>query len=925
MHKIPERADPLLFMKERLLELNFPYTAVIVPTNRNLRKLASCAKWELDIQTVAEFTRRTNLYTNIILPKELRKYYLYKAAKNLTETEQSKMLHSGESDALKSYLNFVQSSSDLLPFYRELNVEGIDAETLKNESAYSEYKDQITSLANLWRIYCNSLRKEGFVDEWEYFSSPSLDEKYLLRYKNYFFLIGGYLNKYEITQLRAISEKYRVELYFNYTGEEHYQKDKLENIFNAKITGNENTPPVRRRIVNTGTFSDNHDEPVTEISPCANVLAQFDLITKRICELHFKNGVQLNKIAVVLPTQELAPLFLESDPYCLYNVSAGRPFTSYNFYETLSTLREVTAGTRSGKIPLELLEQLLASPCFYSYGTEAFYSMIGGIRKKGAIYIDTASVFNFRWKGAELLYTMLKPFNVPYMSYSDCIKTVSEILKALEPPAEYNKPPLKRNPLTESSVEKETEGLHHAADELEKLLLLYSRIKEEFPPPELLSGLLNGLAELTVPVRNGEVSVLGLLESRNMQYDYIFIPGMNSGSFPARHGKDLFLNSELRRQLQLPTAAAREALQKSYCNQIMARAKYTLITYSAGEENQPSAFIQELLSSCAASAESSELPVGNKLPSAGDAGDAGVYEPADYIIFPSKPFKTGIYENGGIIKDSNVIKLIKSFEFSATSLSCYRDCPLQFFYRYVKKLRAKEESVNKTDMRVLGSVMHSVMETLFKERVSAADSAYLDRMNAVFDEKISGYDYFTSNPIGVFHVKGVKSSFPGLVRHEKARLESGAVIQAYEWEINCKMYGFRFKGKIDRWDSASNGYDIVDYKYKNIEEQKPQKEECDDTEGAEKYFDKTDLQLPLYALIMGEHNKSYPENMLWFDLKGGQGFIHGFYKESIGGFRNYLEKVMTDIAEPDVPFRNARESVTCEYCEYNSFCHGSLL
>ena len=917
MHKIPNKADPLVFIKNRLLNMNSPRTVAIVPTNRNLRKLVSSAKWELDIQTVAEFTRRANLYANTLLPKELRKYYFYKAAKSLPKTEQSKMLHSNEPDLLKGYINFISTSSDLLPFYREFNAEGLSAQALKADFMYSDYEEQIAVLINLWQIYCGIINKAGFVDEWECYSSPLLDEKYLSRYDNYLFLIGGYLNNYEITQLKSIADKHHVELYFNYTEEIHYQKDKLEKAFDSKITEDECDPPVKLRAITTNDdielckknseiaiLYQKQEEFIlaikpssahltaVEIRPCDNALSQFDLITKRICELHFNDGIPFANMAVILPTAEFAQLFLNSDPYNIFNVSAGKPVSSYRFHETLCMLCEFIAGINEEKVTLELLEQFLASSCFQNYGTELFYKSISELRSSGKMYIGLESIINFKWNGAKLLHTMVKPFTKPYLGYSDCIKAVSAVLEAVLP--EFS--------------EEEAEGIIHSIDELGEMLFLYDCIEEKFLPAELLSTVLNELATLSIPLRKGDVSVLGLLESRNMQHDYIFIPGMNSEQFPIRHGKDLFLNSELRYKLQLPTTAAREALQKGYCRQIIARAKHTVLTYSTMDGDQPSSFIQELLTSARVyKEERSDQP----------------YDPKNYMIFPSISRKRKIEEYSEIIKDSRVMERIKSFEFSATSLACFRDCPLHFFYRFIKRIKTPVETVDNTDPRIVGSILHSVMETLFREGVLPTDSAYPERMKAIFDEKISVYDYFTTNPIGIFHSNAIKNSFSELIKHERERVENGAVVQGFEERIDCNMFGFRFGGRIDRWDRTDSGYDIIDYKYKNLEEQKPQKERSDDAE-TDSYFEKTELQLPLYAVMMEKKFKYRPEKMLWFDLKGKQGFINGFYKESIDGFTVYLEKLMANIAKPDVPFRNAKESIICERCDYSSFCCWSL-
>ena len=131
MYKIPAAERPIQFIARRLQSLNRPDTIVIVPTNRNLHKLVSIgeregAGWDLDIQTVADFNSRAMLHRSVILPRELRSYYLYKAATALSEEERVRLMSHNASSFLKNYITFVQRSSALLPFFRELCAEQVN-------------------------------------------------------------------------------------------------------------------------------------------------------------------------------------------------------------------------------------------------------------------------------------------------------------------------------------------------------------------------------------------------------------------------------------------------------------------------------------------------------------------------------------------------------------------------------------------------------------------------------------------------------------------------------------------------------------------------------------------------------------------------------------------------------------------------------
>ncbi|MDR2884716.1 MAG: PD-(D/E)XK nuclease family protein [Deferribacteraceae bacterium] len=829
MHKIPTTAKPLLYLKNLLLKENTARTAVIVPTNRNLRTLSAYAKWELDIQTISEFTRRANRYPGVLLPKELRGYYLYKAARSI---DLSAVMRTKE---IESYIQFIQRSSALLPFFREIMVEGIDPKRLQTESMYHDYADQIDVLSKLWATYCMQVHQDGFFDEWECFAAPELDESYISRYDRFIFLIGGYLNNYEITQLKSLSNNAHVSLYFNYVGDTHHQRKLLTSRFNAEIQTEDDEVIVAN----------------AHIIPCQSGLAQHDLITKKILETHYTHNIPFSKMAVVLPDPKLASLFTYSDPYNLYNVSSGLSVADTPLFERLNGILEIISTVDSGKIYLPALQKFAA----------AYPHLSAFIRKelsKGALYITADSI------PSPALLTMIKPFLKATSSYSEVIAAVSIVA--------VNDP--------------------EAISELEKLQLIYSRIEEPAPTKELLSAVMKELSQLSTPMNKGSVAVIGLLESRNMQYDYLFLPDMNASSFPAKQGKDLFMNTELRRALELPTHADRELLLKNYYYQIIMRAKSALITYTASESEEPSPFIAEITTISKIATRERES-----------------YNPNRYLLIPNdRTFKAN---SGAIEKSDEILSELREFKFSATSLQLYRRCQLQFFYRHIKGLKANTEAITDYNAGVIGDILHKTMETLFKSAILPEQSDYLQHMERVFDDRIQQFDYLATDAVGRFQTQAIRNTFPLIASQERARAKVGIIKQRYEDPIAATLFGVQFEGKIDRWDLTTKGYTIIDYKYRAVKETSVQS------------FDKIDIQLPIYALMMEASFRNLPIEMLWFGFKG-DGFVQGFPIERIEEFREYLSLLIADIFADGV-FKGAERDDVCEYCPYTSFCKEALI
>lgn len=912
LYKIPLYEKPLAYISKRLKQINSPRTVAVVPSNRNLRRLAAIGEWELDLQTVSEFTRRANLYNGVLLPKELRDYHLYKAAASLSKDEKITIMSAGADHQLGSYLSFVQQSSSLLPFFRELVAEQIDVEYLRKASMYQDYEQQIMVLSTLWDKYRLSVHEAGYMDEWECYSKPSLDHSYLRRYDNYIFLISGYLSNYELLQLYMISMNCNLEIYFNYTGDVHHQAGKLHEVFGTGIksadddfllgwraSGNmplgdgfleaelaltNNPEYLSKSALNAG------GQPVNvQVVPCSSQLAQYDLITSRICHANFVEGIDFSDMAVILPAAGMDSWFLHSDSYGLYNVSAGRPLSSYPFFELLNRLINMLVNMKSDLILLEDLEIMLAHPYFTAdLDVDRLPGFIDKLKNEGRLYIDASILPKLNIPLLSLIYNILLPFTAGWYRYTGMLKSVSKLLESFKNKADTVNALLER------------EAVDWALDELDKMKLLYKDIDEEMPGIEILRKITGDLSSVKVPVQKGRVRVIGLLESRNMDYKAVFVPDMNSEVFPADQGKDLFLNSELRRDLALPTIADRQELQKGYLYQLIARAKYVCISYTDSEETQPSIFINEIL---------------------GDAGykhtkdKISPYTPDGSTVIPMF-FSVKSVDKDDIIKDYELSESLKSYTYSATSINCFVKCQLQFYYRYIKRMERPVKAIGAAGPLEIGSILHTIIESAYKMGVLPSSVEYMDTLYRLFNNEIDKYDYYRYNAIGRYEADALKSTFTKMVAQERARLEGGARIAEAEKKIHGVFNGIKITGRVDRIDETDNGYDIIDYKYRTLEM-------------ASKNYrfdaDNMDCQLPVYAIVAKQQKGSHPDELLWFDLKGGKGFVPGFYIENIDYFADDLLNAFNILFMEGTSLTGACSERICGYCEYVSICPKVLI
>jgi RecB family exonuclease len=889
--KIPAKKRPISYFSNRMADFNSPRTAAIVQSNRNRRLLASSSYWELSIFTAREFFNLAARADGVFLPPPLRSYYLQKAIQSLSEEESRTLFRTGERPT--NYSDYLKRSATLLPFYREMCEERIDSSLLIEKSAYDDYSEQIKTLASLWNNYTELIKKDGFIDVWQSYIDFALDETFLSRFDTFFFLVSGYLNRFQFELIRRLAEKRNAEIAFNFVEGNHRQEKALEDFFGAEIKREEKDMGFRwekaERLKDSFTISYNVGEEAEELNysdidpseveiiSTDSGFSQYELITARIFELHFDKQVPLGKIAVVLPSRELLSWFQRSDIYKLYHVSPLEAAANFGFFQFLLSLAALLEGRTPEGYPLALLEKLSAYP-FIQINNGFFEKE----KKSGKLYISLKNLSE-RKETAEL-FTAISPFFEEIDTYAAVIKKLSTLISAL---AEFIKN-------METTAAGELAVIEDTLLQLKQLGHVFSHIKEEFPTGELLSLILNEVAGVVEKTGGKGVLVLELIESRNLQFDYLFIPGMTDAAFPSAKRHGLFLNSAGRAALGLPTFADMNEFQKGYYYELLARAKKTLITYPAGEDAAPSPFIYELASKAKGWLET-----------------GGVFSPPSLLAFPIRKKLDKTYD-AEIVKTPERLERLRVFRYSPSSLDVFRNCQRRFYYEYIALLRPPKTAVDSINMGELGNILHRIVKELFLKGYSPLSPEYATQLRIAYDENIAQYDYFIHDPLGVFHARTLRNTLEKIaVSDRKHSEEYGIVKQRFEEWIEGEYGGVSLGGRADRWDEGRDGLYLVDYKFRSQEIKSASSR--DSFENPE-----VDIQLPFYALMFERRFGRLPLKLFWFDLKNSYQLKEGFNMELYNDFKDYFLTLANKILSPGIFERGEK----CDYCAWISICPG---
>lgn len=419
------------------------------------------------------------------------------------------------------------------------------------------------------------------------------------------------------------------------------------------------------------------------------------------------------------------------------------------------------------------------------------------------------------------------------------------------------------------------------------------------------------------------LQILGLLETRCLKFDKVFILDVNEGILP---NVDLFcplLPLSVRRALRMPTYYQREEVSKYHFRRLVASSQEVHIIYQETERMQRSRFVEELVwereKSC---------------------GKMNVLEAEPVIINISLAPAHILTIN----KTKEVIDVLHNMEFSPTSMDRYIQCPAQFYFSDVLKLKEKEGISDDIDAAKIGSIFHRAMEILYnpfvgKDRIQydylenslkkALDEAFKQRIGETYGEQ-----YLLKEII----FKQIKKYLAWEKKDSNDTRRVISVEDTYVFELkipnssskDAETQRIRLKGKIDRIDCQDEGYEIIDYKSNHIDMYRVR---CFDRvliNRQEMKKEITSLQLPCYVLLYQWATPDIPidrinskiislrscEEKTLFNDKNN--IDRGIFLWDI--FLPTLKNLICEIMDPCIPFVADGNEEVCRYCAFHVLC-----
>lgn len=438
------------------------------------------------------------------------------------------------------------------------------------------------------------------------------------------------------------------------------------------------------------------------------------------------------------------------------------------------------------------------------------------------------------------------------------------------------------------------------------------------------------------------VQVMGILETRNLDFDNVLILSMNDDNFPGNPAAiSSFIPYNLRFAYGLPTPQHHDGVYAYYFYRLLQRAGHIVMgcrsTTNDESTGEPSRYIYQLEYESPHSVVRENVNVQVNIAS----GD------------PITVAKTG----------DTAAKLMRYVDgggrtLSPSAFNAYLDCPLKFYFRAVAGLKISDEVTEEVDVAMFGDILHKAMELLYQPLQNAPDVAGKiaaligsPRVAEAVDGAVSaicfGGEPFTEEDVAgnILLVRDIVRRYlnNNILPHD-SRMGDFRILKTEE-RLRAD-FGFTgrdgqphivsFGGLADRVDDMGGGrIRIVDYKTGS-----PHKDFA--SIGAllgEEYAERNAaaLQTFLYSLMASgmQREGKLPgtdvcPSLYYVRMMNDEAYSPLLNCASSGVVESYhahseeleeaLREKLAEVFDPATPFVQCADPLPCTYCDFNAIC-----
>ena len=315
---------------------------------------------------------------------------------------------------------------------------------------------------------------------------------------------------------------------------------------------------------------------------------------------------------------------------------------------------------------------------------------------------------------------------------------------------------------------------------------------------------------------DGQLQIMGLLETRGLDFEHIVMTGVNEGTLPSGKSNTSHIPYDLKQYYKLPTYRDKDAIYAYHFYRTLFRSRevhlfYNSISDGMGAGGEVSRFVQQL---------QAEVP------------DAWTLH--HHTVSPQ--LANAAAQSISVPKTVESIEYLKRYiadGISPSAITKYLRNPLDFYVSRVLQVREDEEADDTLSALEIGNVAHNTMEELYKPyQNEQLTQEHFKKFKQQASEHIAAQ--LNERNVNAENPTGVNAIVAPLLHHyvdrmletdRKAAQQGELILRSIEDKMSRKFttqsgVDVCIKGLVDRIDELDGTYRIIDYKTGNLKTMK---------------------------------------------------------------------------------------------------------
>ena len=466
-------------------------------------------------------------------------------------------------------------------------------------------------------------------------------------------------------------------------------------------------------------------------------------------------------------------------------------------------------------------------------------------------------------------------------------------------------------------------------------------IKRPSITASILESLLRkSLSGLRIPFEGEPLSglqLMGILETRMLDFRHVILLSMNEETMPASHGAPSNIPYSLRLAFQMPAREDMDAIYAYYFYRLMQRAEKVDLLYNSGTEGVKSGEMSRYLYQV-------------------------IFERGTQVIRPGLEVHTREIPTVEVVHSPEITKKLEVYlldkedgrYLSPTAINTYIDCSLKFYLRYLAGIGEADEVEEEIGAAGFGTVLHDTLHVLYSE-IAQRNQEQITREELMTLTRSDQAERVLREIFLKHHFRGRRKGklegrniimFQVMLRYLVKIIDTDlklapftlvSVENRYERKLEIESADgsrvLRLGGKIDRVDRLGKVLRVIDYKTGGAKLEFPSLNSLFDSTQSKR--NSAAMQTLLYAWLVGD---SYPGEQIQpglyvmkalfeepFDpalvMKSrGQGGRVESFAELEEEFLEHMKEVLQRLYDPNIPFTQRENGEKCSYCDFTELC-----